>query len=240
MSSFRPDVEPVSVDFVPASVGPHDWSVAALEEGEPNDASMDVDVESAAPAPPSPEEIAALEQAAFDRGAESVRVDRAALASTCAAMDRAVEEWRSAASTLVTANRSLVLDLCRELVRHWVQAELVTSPEQYATYLDQALQDVREDSGVRLALAADDLTRLEEHASDALDRWREAGVEIAPDPALGLGSFTLETSSAGVDGRLGTIADRLRTALAPATAAPLSDDATVADAPDTSDSEDAE
>ena len=91
-----------------------------------------------APAPaPTAEEIAALEQAAFERGIESARAEQQALKSTCEAMDEAIAAWRATTSSLLTANRTQVLDLARELVADWLQAELATEPERY---LDRALE----------------------------------------------------------------------------------------------------
>ena len=171
-----------------------------------------------APAP-SREEIAALEQAAFERGVASARAQSEALDATCATLDRAIEEWRAAAATRITANRNEVLDLCRDLVRHWIQAELSASSEGYANYLDRALEDVREDESVRLLLGPADLARLEAEAAPALERWREGEILVVADPALGEGDFRLETANASLDGELDAVADRLRETLSAATAA---------------------
>lgn len=227
MFSFRPDSESTSRQFVPT---PLDAARAAeilgTSEGlaaPPNGEPVEGDAEEVVVAPvefPTPEERAALERAAFDRGVESVRAEQQALAATCESMDQAIAAWRTATSSLVTANRRQVLDLSRELVAHWVRNELVSDPDQYAGYLERALDVVQEDDGIRLFVSEADLARLETHVPEALERWRSAGASVTMDPQLAEASFRIDTAAAAIEGDLGTLADRLREVLDPALSAP--------------------
>lgn len=223
MFSFRPDAESTPHPFVPTPLvaARHAEILAVAEAVDPSGVQASEGQAPAAPiAAPTPEEIAALEQAAFDRGVESARAEAEALAATCEAMDEAIRAWRAATASLVTKNRRQVLDLCRELVVHWVGAELVAEPDRYAGYLERALEVVQEDDGIRLFVSEPDLGRLEAHVPQALERWRSAGVRVTTDPALAEASFRIDTAAAGIEGDLEALGDRLREALDPALSAP--------------------
>ncbi|MEM9174122.1 MAG: FliH/SctL family protein [Myxococcota bacterium] len=224
MFSFRPDAEASPIGFVPTPIRvalPADPEPASLAASE-SEAPEPVAAASPEPVAPTPEEIAALEQAAFDRGVATVQAEQAALDATLAAMDEAIAGWRAATAALVSAQRAHVLDLVQVLVRHWVGAELEGQPATYAALLDRALDDVEGPAPVRLSLCAADLARLESRAAAEVARWRSADVEIRGEDSLGAGSFVIETPSAEIEGDLDAIAARLREALDPALAAPLS------------------
>lgn len=221
MFSFRPDAESTHVGFVPTPL----FALPASDLLEATDGSVPPVIEepmaepevAPAPAPaPTAEEIAALEQAAFERGIESARAEQQALKSTCEAMDEAIAAWRATTSSLLTANRTQVLDLARELVADWLQAELATEPERYVDYLDRALEEVRADEAVRILVSEADLARLEANVPEALERWRSGGASVATDPALGEASFRIDTAAAAIEGDLEVLADRLRALLDPA------------------------
>ena len=221
MFSFRPDTEAPVLGFVPtpvATIVPRALEAEALGEdaGDPESTVVEESLE--APAP-TPEKVAALEQAAFDRGVETARAEQSALDALCAGMDGAIAEWRATTSTLLAKNREHLLDLTHALVRHWVGAELESRPETYAAYLDRALEGLGGAADVRLVVAEADLARLESHVAESLGRWREAGVEIAGDASMSPGSFLVETPSTEILGDLDRIATRLREALAPAVVA---------------------
>ena len=222
MFSFRPDAEATHAGFVPTPLVAA-RATALLETPEvPAPSETDVPVAATEVAPvecSTPEEIAALEQAAFERGVESARAEQHALQATCQAMDEAIAAWRATTSSLLTANRAQVLDLARELVAHWVQAELSIESDRYAGYLDRALEGVRDDEAVRIFVSEADLARLEANAPEALERWRTGGASVATDPALGEASFRIDTAAAAIEGDLDVLADRLRALLDPAVSA---------------------
>lgn len=222
MFSFRPDAESTHVGFVPTPLlaTPASDLLEATDGSAPPVIDEPVAEPEVAPAAvPTAEEIAALEQAAFERGVESARAEQQALQATCQAMDEAIAAWRATTSSLLTANRTQVLDLARELVGHWLQAELTTESERYVDYLDRALEGVRADEEVRIRVSEADLTRLEANAPEALERWRSGGASIVTDPALGEASFRIDTAGAEIEGDLEVLADRLRGLLDPALSA---------------------
>ncbi|MCR9093336.1 MAG: FliH/SctL family protein [bacterium] len=221
MFSFRPDSEASAFEFIPTPLTrTSERVILPVEQERPADDPVEDAAREVVALVPTPEEIAVLEQAAFDRGVESARAEQDALAATCRKMDRAIAEWRAAVSSLVTTHRRGVLDLTRALVAQWVQAELVTDPELYAAYLDRALDGVADDDAIRLHLTPTDRARLEAGAPEALARWQDAGVTLTTDDELGEASFRIDTATAGIEGDLATLADRLRETLAPAISAP--------------------
>jgi flagellar biosynthesis/type III secretory pathway protein FliH len=222
MYSFRPDAESTHVGFVPTPL----FAARAPELLEATDGPAPPVIDEPATEPevapaelPTAEEIAALEQAAFERGVESARAEQQALQATCRTMDEAIAAWRATTSSLLTANRTQVLDLARELVAHWLQAELATESGRYADYLDRALEGVRADEEVRILVSEADLARLEANAPEALERWRSGGASVATDPALAEASFRIDTAAAAIEGDLDVLADRLRALLDPAVSA---------------------
>ena len=228
MFSFRPDAEAQVTDFVPTPVASPLSQGLELGPLVPEEVEAPPEVEEEPePLPPTPEEIAALEQAAFDRGVATAQAEQSSLDAICAAMDSALAEWQTTTSTLLTKNRRHVLALTETLVRHWVGVELETSAETYAAYLDRALEGLDEATSIRLVVSASDLARLESHAGDALTHWQNAGVEIAAEADAAPGSFRIETPSAEILGDLDRISARLAEVLAPAiaTAAPEATDA---------------
>ena len=221
MFSFRPDTDASAFEFIPTPLTrPSGMVIPPVEEERSAEDPVEEAAQEIVAPVPTPEEIAALEQAAFDRGVESARAEQDALASTCRTMDRAIAEWRAAISSLVTTHRRGVLDLTRELVARWVQAELVTDPEHYAAYLERALDGVADDDAIRLHLSPADRARLEASVPEALARWQDAGVTLTTEDELGEASFRIDTATAGIEGDLATLAERLRELLDPAISAP--------------------
>lgn len=227
MSSFRPDVPAALSGFVPTTLAGRGWATVAPSAPLAEDGGLAVAAgavsdlpgnDAAETAPPSAEQIASLEQAAFDRGVESVRSGQEALAATCRGMDEAISALRAAAATDVSANRRLALDLCRDLVRHWLQDELRIDAPRYAEYLDRALAGVEDRGVARIRVAAEDLERLQADAAESLARWASEGIVVEIEPGLTAGDFRIEWPSASLDGRLDAIADRLRAAMQPAIA----------------------
>lgn len=240
MSSFRPDLEldRERPDFVPLSLTgapPIDVSEieaasanqfaaattrgAAVEVGLPvgahaDEAGDEAEAASSSPSAPSAGEIAALEQAAFDRGVETGRGEATQLASACDAFEAAAQAWSAAARTTIASNREAVINLASEIVRHWVGDQLEADSVLLATLVDRAIEELGAESDTEIFLHPEDAARLSRDASDRFAAWEAAGI-VGPsgDPTLAPGDFRIESPERLLDGRLDRVLESVREAL---------------------------
>lgn len=222
MSLFRPDSQLAPPVFIPHGLGGLVQSIVSKVVAEPIRDFTPVHPSGKAKAgrsaethaAPSPQEISALEQAAFDRGVETARVESTRLESVCLALEAAARRLEAAAKTSVGANRDLVLLLAAEIAQRWVGAELTTDAAKFGVVLDRAIAACDASTGIRLELHAEDMARLEASDPDRIARWSESEtIEIVSAVDLEPGAFRVEAGSETIDGRPEAIVAGLRDAL---------------------------
>ena len=233
MSLFRPDIDFAPAQFVPAGFDgavnlateevQGAFAVSVADSGEWDarveyeTAAMQGNVELALDAAA----VAELEQAAFDRGAESARADAERLTSACDALEGAAKKWESVTRAAVQANRELMLSLASQVAGRWVGSELAEAPEALARMLGQALEVLPADEPVRISLCPDDLTRLESEVPEQLAGWRErTSLKMLGKDDLSRGEYRLDSASASLDGRVDAVIAHVREALEGALEAP--------------------
>ena len=208
-SSFRPGLVGATSDFVTAGEARAldrvlDSGATVAGEGHP------APVGSADPSADA--RLAALERAAFERGAEQARCEEAArLTPLCVALEGALAALEGTAARTLAANRALLLELAAEIAGRWVACELTSEADVFADVVERGLRELDDDEALVLRLAAADIDRLEGLADAPLTRWRDAhGLVCEADPRLAPGDFRIEGRRALVDGRNEAILDRLR------------------------------
>jgi flagellar biosynthesis/type III secretory pathway protein FliH len=221
MSSFRPDFEGTSPGFVALSFTGAPTAVVNPLAGEfvvEPATQVDLPAVAAVMDPEfggfSEEEVAVREQVAFDRGVETARAEIDRWQPVCEAVELAAHRWEFAARASIGANRELVLDLCVEIARRWVGAELRLDASLFGGVLDRAVEALGEGEAGQLFLHPSDFEILSVELSDQIANWQERGVlSVQTDPNVEPGDFRLVNARSSIDGREGAIVEGLRTAL---------------------------
>jgi hypothetical protein len=246
MSSFRPDTESQAPSFIPMGFGAiprgtrppvlsnaagHFVSTHAHADAsdsrssersgrDPQRNALPAASDQAAASKLSPENLErlqAFEQAAFERGVESARIEAEGIARACDALDVAARHLERAATTSVGANRELVLALAGEIAERWLGAELSIAPERFGQVLDQAIEACGTTSEIRLGLHSEDLARVTEGQSDRVAGWQATrSIVLVAQGDLARGEFELQAGAETVDGRRDVILASLRDALSAA------------------------
>jgi len=214
MSSFRPDPPYVDRSFRPAP------GTAARATGfaAAGDATRAEPRRPRAPVPAcTPDQHAALERAAFEKGAASAAADVARCEAACAAFEAAASAMERASVRLLHESREAMLALAAEIARRWIGEELRLDPARLAGPLDRALAHCEGASAARILLHPESLAALEETLPERVAAWSgRLAVELAGDASLEPHGFRIETAAQSVDAGLDTLAPRLREALAAA------------------------
>ena len=212
MSSFRPDAEPRDRAFVAESsaawTGGSDSPLLFAPQAhgasdETASAERDAAEERSGP---TPEEIATLEQAAFDRGVASARLENDRIEAASRALEAAAAAWQRVSATRLSENREGLLRLAARIARQWVGAELSLSPDLFAGSLERMARELDGEGQVVCRLAPVDRERLEANAAERVSAWAADGViRLEDDEALASGDQRLEVDGAGIDARLDVI-----------------------------------
>jgi len=169
----------------------------------------------------TPEQHAALEYAAFQKGQESAEAEWARCEKACAVFEAAAAALDRASVRRLQENREALLELAAEIARHWLAEELRIDPTRFAGPLDRALALCAGAVQARVCLHPEVIAALETSLPDWLARWSETlEVELAGDANLAPEAFRIETATQSVDAGHATLGGRLREALASALAAP--------------------
>lgn len=226
MSSFRPDLSSEFQGFVPLSLSHFDErgeGFRAEEQGSDSESLVQTSEHTdgaEADQGPSPEEIAALEAAAFDRGVAAERVSTDRLIRACETLESAAKDLDRLSLEALAANRESIVELALTIASSWVGKSLEADSSLYAEVLERALATSEEESAHRLYLETSDLARLESEAGDRVAIWRDRyRLELVADPELGLGAFRIEAGGAAIDGRPERVCQGFREQLATSIAA---------------------
>jgi len=214
MSSFRPDPPLRDLAFRPtaSSAG----RSAAFEHAAEAAARPPRRAVEAKPAC-TPEQHAALERAAFEKGLESAQADAARCEAACAVLEEASAAMSRASVGLLHASREAMLELAAEIARRWIGEELRLDPSRFAGPLERALADCEGAVAARLHLHPDVLAALDTSLPGFTERWSERlELELRADANLAASGFRIETDTLAVEAGLETLAPRLREALAAA------------------------
>ena len=162
----------------------------------------------------TPEQVEALEQAAFARGEESARESNENSSRVCGILEAAARELAQVASTSITTNRGLLLALAMEIAQKWVAEELKLDPTLFAKALNRVIASCEPNDGATLFLHPSDRATLLEMEGERVSLWQdEYQLDIAEDEAIRPGMFRIEGPSQTIDGTDKGISDRLRDAL---------------------------
>ncbi|HPG25789.1 MAG: hypothetical protein H6748_21195 [Spirochaetaceae bacterium] len=239
MSSFRPDVGRVASEFVPGlfpvagagfePAGP----IGSRREGSSETPAVGAPVSAAEPADEvwPPARLAALEQAAFDRGVASAREESVRVEALCQALEEALRPIRQTGTTWLGVHREALIDLALQIAEAWVGRALPDEEGLLGDAIDLALSGLAEEEALRLLLCERDLRTLEEREPARVARWREElGVRLECAPDLAPGEHRIEGLHRVFDARFDAIREGLRDALVDALEAPAPAPAAAADA----------
>lgn len=174
------------------------------------EASVESPPAEAPPPGPTPEEVEALEQAAYARGLAAAEAESGRIEAACAALEGAAAQWEALTASGVAAWQAGLLDLAATIARRWVDAELRIAPERLAAIVERAARSIEASDPFVCALHPED------HAS-VVAVWGERDRSDIPleamrfeaDAGLAPGEFRLTTGATGIDGRFAAIAHEL-------------------------------
>lgn len=160
-------------------------------------------------------EVAELEAAAFDRGAESQRPELERFEHACEALVAAAKALDQQAERFRLGSPSELVDLALEIAQCWVGERFEAEPGRFLEAVSGALEACRDDAPERLLLSPADRAAIETLDPERLGEWKQSlalAVEEAPD--LARGEFRIEAKTGLLDGRFEAVVARLRDALA--------------------------
>lgn len=215
MSSFEPDPPLVERDFRPVRLGAGEAFVAARS------GRADEGKRAAAVPACTPEEHAALEQAAFEKGRASAEADWARCERACDAFEAAAAELARQAPRMLRANRDQMLGLAAELARLWIGAELRLDPARFEGPVDRALALCRDEPAATVRLHPDVLAAFESALPERVAAWSDAiEVALVADATLDGDAFRIESATRTIDSGLDELTGALRRAVEEAFDAP--------------------
>ncbi len=218
MSSFRPDPVRATAAFRPSAPGAKGTGDFRSTSGA-GERPLAESWSNASAC--TPDQHAALEQAAFEKGEQSAQIDRARCEQACAVFEEAAAALSRASVRRLHENREAMLELAAEIARHWLGEELRLDPTRFAGPLERALAVCGDAPWARIHLHPDVIAALETSLPDWLARWSETlEVDLAADATLAAGGFRIETPTQSVDAGYESLGGRLREALATAFEAP--------------------
>ncbi|MEZ4330224.1 MAG: FliH/SctL family protein [Myxococcota bacterium] len=218
MSSFEPDPPFIERDFRPVRLGAGESFVAA-RSGRVGHAEQPSAAETC-----TPEQHAALEQAAFDKGLASAEADWARCERACDAFEAAAAELARQAPRMLRANRDQMVALAAELARLWIGAELRLDAARFEGPLDRALALCRDEPAATVRLHPEVLAALERALPERVATWSDAmEVALVADVTLEAEAFRIESPTRTIDSGLEALAIALRRAVEGAFEAPAAE-----------------
>lgn len=215
MSSFRPDPRPALLSFVPSSREGRPFFSATPENVEASVEASEVEADPPTGRMRTDEEIAALEQAAFDRGVASQAPVRARFDHACEVLNASALGLEERTEALRVGAPREIAALALVVAQRWVGEQFAADPARFEATLEAALDICREQGPRQLFLSAADLQTIERENPEAFSDWKQsARLEVIAEEGLLAGEFRIEADRGLVDGRFETVAHRLSEALA--------------------------